>query len=87
MRIADISRRSSVATSALRYYEAEGLLTPVLPSDAGYRIYDRSALGRVAFIKRAKPLGLTLKEIRQLLLEPTDLATDQVRLRYAAEEL
>jgi MerR family transcriptional regulator, copper efflux regulator len=83
MRIADVSRQTGVATSALRYYETEGLLAPVGRTDAGYRIYDCSALGRVAFIQRAKSLGLTLREIQQLLQEPADPATDHVRLRHA----
>lgn len=81
--INDVSRRSGVATSALRYYEETGVLKPRGRTSAGYRLYDWSALGRISFIQRAKSLGLSLREIQLLVQEPTDPATDQHRLRHA----
>lgn len=83
LHIREVSRRSGVTSSALRYYEETGLVTPTARTSTGYRLYDYSALGRVAFIRRAKSLGLTLREIQQLLSEPANPATDQRRLRHA----
>ncbi|HEV3312162.1 MAG TPA: MerR family transcriptional regulator [Chloroflexota bacterium] len=83
LRINDLSRQSGVASSALRYYEEAGLLAPSSRTEAGYRLYDAGAVCRVGFIRRAKALGLTIREIQQLVREPADPATDQGRLRHA----
>jgi MerR family transcriptional regulator, copper efflux regulator len=64
--ISELARRSGVPTTTLRFYDQEGLL-PARRSPAGYRLYDDSAVDRLAFITTAKSLGLQLPEIRQLL--------------------
>lgn len=64
--IGDLSERSGVATSALRFYEAEGLLTSDR-TEAGHRRYERDALRRVSFIRVAQRVGLRLDEIRGAL--------------------
>jgi len=64
--IAALSARSGVAPSALRFYEAEGLIEAVR-SAGGQRRYDRSTLRRVAFIRVAQQVGLSLAEIRSAL--------------------
>ncbi len=64
--IGELSARSGLAASALRYYEREGLLRSER-SRGGQRRYPRSALRRVAFIRAAQHVGLTLEEIRQAL--------------------
>ena len=51
----------------LRFYEAVRLLPPPGRTRSGYRTYGDAAVRRLAFIRRAKQLGLTLKEIRRLL--------------------
>jgi DNA-binding transcriptional MerR regulator len=83
MRIAELARRAGVSTTALRFYEEQGLLAPLARTEAGYREYGAAALGRLGFIRRAKALGLSLREIRSLVREPGDAATDQERLRAA----
>ena len=84
MRIGELARRMGVATSLLRFYEEQGLLAPASRSDAGYRVYPPEAIGRVAFIQRAKTLGLSLREIRQLVQDPGDSpAIELARLRHA----
>ncbi|WP_028744944.1 redox-sensitive transcriptional activator SoxR [Rhizobium mesoamericanum] len=60
--ITDVSRRSGVASSALRYYEERGLITSER-AGSGHRRYHRSVLRRVAFIIFAQRIGLTLEEI------------------------
>jgi DNA-binding transcriptional MerR regulator len=65
--IGEAAERSGFSASALRYYEGIGLVVPSTRTDSGYRIYDDHALGRLAFIARAKQLGCTLEEITDLV--------------------
>ncbi|WP_064823709.1 redox-sensitive transcriptional activator SoxR [Rhizobium phaseoli] len=60
--ITDVSRRSGVASSALRFYEERGLIASER-AGSGHRRYHRSALRRIAFIVFAQRIGLTLEEI------------------------
>jgi len=64
--IGALSERTGVATSALRYYEEEGLIHPTR-SPAGQRRYPRDTLRRVSFILVARQVGLSLDEIRAAL--------------------
>lgn len=64
--ISDVSRRSGFAASALRYYEREGLLEAHRTS-GGQRQYERSVLRRLAFIRAARNVGLSLDEIAEAL--------------------
>ena len=64
--IGELARRAGVATSALRFYEAEGLLAGSR-SSGGHRQYPRHALRRVAFIRAAQNVGLTLPQIKAAL--------------------
>ena len=68
LRISEVSYRSGMAPSTLRYYEAIGLVSADRTA-AGYRLYDESVLDRLAFIARAKALSCSLDEIRELVSE------------------
>lgn len=61
--IGELAGRTGVTTSALRFYEARGLILPERTA-AGQRRYARAAIRRVAFITFARRVGLTLAEIR-----------------------
>jgi MerR family transcriptional regulator, redox-sensitive transcriptional activator SoxR len=61
--ISEVSRRSGVASSALRFYEQRGLIESER-AGSGHRRYPRSVLRRVAFIVFAQRVGLTLEEIK-----------------------
>ncbi len=76
--IGALSDRTGVSTSALRYYEAEGLLHPTR-SDGGQRRYTRDALRRVSFIRVAQQVGLSLEEIRASLASLPDRRTPNQR--------
>lgn len=76
--IGALSERTGVATSALRYYEAEGLLHSVR-TDGGQRRYARDALRRVSFVRVAQQVGLTLEEIRAALASLPDERTPNLR--------
>ena len=62
----EISRRSGFAASAIRYYEAEGLIE-AHRSGGGQRRFERNVLRRLAFIRAASNVGLTIEEIRDEL--------------------
>ncbi|MCW5631839.1 MAG: redox-sensitive transcriptional activator SoxR [Rubrivivax sp.] len=66
MAIGEFARRAGVAASALRFYEAEGLLAG-RRSPGGRRLYRRADLRRVAFVRVAQSVGLSLADIRTAL--------------------
>lgn len=66
VRISEVSRRSGVPATALRYYETIGLLTTRRSSN-GYREYDEDVLGRLDLIEASKELGLPLEDIARHL--------------------
>lgn len=68
MRIGELAARSGLAASAIRYYEAEGLLRPARRS-AGRRVFDESAAAQLEVVRLAAETGFTLAEIRQLVTE------------------
>jgi MerR family transcriptional regulator, redox-sensitive transcriptional activator SoxR len=61
--IGEVAQRSGVATSALRFYETEGLIHSER-TDSGHRRYPRAVIRRVAFIVFAQRIGLSLEDIR-----------------------
>ncbi|MCB0327093.1 MAG: heavy metal-responsive transcriptional regulator [Bdellovibrionales bacterium] len=65
--IGRLSKMANVNIQAIRYYEREDLLEPVIRKDSGYRLYNDESLKRLHFILEAKNLGFTLKEIQSLL--------------------
>ena len=72
--IGDASKRSGVAASALRFYEARGLITSER-AGSGHRRYQRPVLRRIAFIVFAQRIGLSLDEIGMELAKlPPDRA-------------
>jgi len=60
--IGDAARRSGVATSALRFYESRGLISSVRVA-GNHRRYHRAMLRRIALIRVAQTLGLSLREV------------------------
>ncbi|MGH2603372.1 MAG: MerR family transcriptional regulator [Dehalococcoidia bacterium] len=65
--ISELARRSGVPATTLRYYEKAGILPSPDRSDSGYRRYDEDAVARLAFVQRAKTLGIDLDDIAQLV--------------------
>jgi MerR family redox-sensitive transcriptional activator SoxR len=77
MTIGEVSRRSGVASSALRYYEERDLIRSDR-AGSGHRRYPRSVLRRIAFIVFAQRIGLTLEEIGEELAKlPPDRAPNR----------
>lgn len=65
--IGQLARRVGMRTSALRYYEEQGLLIPAGRTDSGYRFYEPQAEETLRFIQRAQRLGISLADIGILL--------------------
>jgi MerR family transcriptional regulator, redox-sensitive transcriptional activator SoxR len=76
--IGALAERTGVATSALRFYEAEGLIHATR-SEGGQRRYARDTIRRVSFIRVAKEVGLTLDDIRSALASLPDDRTPTKR--------
>ena len=70
--IGRVARAAGVAIDTIRYYEREGLLPEPERRLSGYRDYAPDAITRLRFIRRAKELGFTLGEIRELLALSAD---------------
>jgi MerR family transcriptional regulator, redox-sensitive transcriptional activator SoxR len=64
--VGEVAERSGFAASALRYYERAGLIS-ARRSEGGQRRYERGVLRRLAFIRAARHVGLTLEEVRDVL--------------------
>jgi len=77
--IGDVSERAGVAQSTLRYYEREQLIESSR-TNGGQRRYHRDVLRRIAFIRSAQHVGLSLEEIKQALA-----ALPQARTPTAAD--
>lgn len=67
MRIGEIADRVGLATSAIRFYEQAGLLPEPERTSSGYRDYDPSVIDRLEFIRAGQAVGLTLRELREVL--------------------
>lgn len=83
MNIGTAAERSGVPPKTIRYYESIGLITPAERERNGYRTYSASDTGTLSFIKRARDLGFSVEEIRELL----DLWRNQRRTSAAVKTL
>ncbi|EPP25886.1 Zn(2+)-responsive transcriptional regulator [Vibrio fluvialis] len=80
--IGELAKRCGVSTDTLRFYEKNALISPAGRSDSGYRLYDEENQKQVSFILKAKELGLSLEEIKELLeirLEATEHSCAEVK--------
>jgi DNA-binding transcriptional MerR regulator len=89
MRIGEVAAESGVSAKTIRYYESIGLVPPPQRSPSGYRNYEASAIDRLAFIRAAQAVGLSLGEIRSVMAlrddgeTPCGYVVDLLRDRYA----
>lgn len=87
MTIGQVARAAEVGVETVRFYEREGLIPEPPRRASGYRQYPADTVRRLRFIRRAKELGFTLKEIGELLELRVDPATTcgDVRARATAK--
>lgn len=67
MRIGKVAKQVGITVEAIRFYEKKGLIEPPERNESGYREYPEDAVHLVSFIKKAKELGFSLKEIKELM--------------------
>lgn len=67
MKIGEVAQRVGLATSAIRFYEDRGLIPEPERTESGYRDYDPGVVERIRFIRAGQAVGLTLRELSQVL--------------------
>ncbi|MCX7301323.1 MAG: Cu(I)-responsive transcriptional regulator [Rhodobacterales bacterium] len=85
MIIGDVAERTGLPAKTIRYYEDIGLITP-LRGDNGYRRFRESDVHKLAFLGRARGLGFSIEECRDLLALWEDRARASADVRAIAEE-
>src|SRR5210317_2237245 len=65
--IGRLAKKVGLGIETVRFYERQGLIEPPPRTDSNYRIYPEEEVGRLRFIKKAKSLGFTLNEIKELM--------------------
>jgi len=65
--IGALAKSTGLTVDTLRYYEKQGLLKPSGRSSTGYRLFSAEAVSQLNFIRQAKAVGFTLKEIQELI--------------------
>ena len=68
MKIGEFASAAGVNAKTVRYYESIGLLPEPARTASGYRDYDESFIGRLTFIRTAQRLGITLDEVKEILV-------------------
>ncbi|MGC5617636.1 heavy metal-responsive transcriptional regulator [Georgenia sp. Z1491] len=67
MRIGELAAQTGVRPKTIRFYETAGVLPAPARTTSGYRVYDSSAVDRLAFVKAAQAAGLTLAQVRDVI--------------------
>lgn len=85
-----LARATGTKVETIRYYESAGLLAPPRRSGGNYRLYAPTDLARLAFIRRARDLGFSLGEVRDLLRLNDDKArpcgeVDEIARNHVAD--
>lgn len=83
--IGQVAKASGVGVETIRFYEREGLIAEPSRRASGYRQYSFEAVRRIRFVRRAKELGFTLREIGELLSLRAQSAEPQPEVRAIAE--
>jgi MerR family copper efflux transcriptional regulator len=67
LNIGEAASRSGVSAKMIRHYESQGLIKNARRTDAGYRLYDTTDVHTLQFVRRARRLGFSMKEVSHLL--------------------
>ena len=67
LNIGEAASRSGVSAKMIRHYESQGLIKNARRTDAGYRLYDDADVHTLQFVRRARRLGFSMKEVAHLL--------------------
>ena len=86
MRIGELAKTTGIGIDAIRFYERHGLLPEPKRRESGYRTYAFDDVHLLQFIARAKQLGFSLQEIRELLELSNARDTDVASVKAATEK-
>lgn len=67
MHIGEVAERTSLSLRTLRHYDDIDLVTPSGRTEGGFRLYTEEDVARIMLIRRMKPLGYTLDQMREVL--------------------
>lgn len=84
LQIGEVAERVGLSLRSVRFYEESGLLTPEARSAGGFRLYSEEQVERLMLIKRMKPLGFKVEQMRELL-SASDLLSNPNALRIDRE--
>jgi Cu(I)-responsive transcriptional regulator len=84
--IGEAAAQSGVTAKMIRYYESQRLLEPPRRTDAGYRLYDKDDIHTLRFIRRARRLGFSMKEVTRLLALWQNRKRSSADVRRVAQE-
>jgi DNA-binding transcriptional MerR regulator len=73
--IGEAAERAGLSLRTVRYYEETGLIAPEARTEGGFRLYRQAQVERLFVIKRMKPLGFSLQEMREVL-DATDVLAE-----------
>ncbi|MFJ4617596.1 MerR family transcriptional regulator [Streptomyces sp. NPDC088812] len=77
MQIGEVAARTELSLRTIRHYEETGLVIPSARSQGGFRLYTEADVARLMVVRRMKPLGFTLDEMRALLAATDRLDTGE----------
>ena len=85
MQIGELAEKTGLSLRTIRHYDDERLLNPSARSAGGFRLYSQDDLDRLMVIRRMKPLGFSIDEMRDLLALIHDLAAPDLAQEKHAE--
>ena len=79
--IGKVSTQTGCNIETIRFYEREGILPKPQRTSGGHRIYNRTQIERIVFIRRCRELGFSMDEIRQLLsvVDQNNISCERVK--------
>ena len=86
MTIGQLAKETGLNVQTLRYYERIGLIDKPATNEAGYRIYPKKAVEVLRFIKHAKEIGFSLKQISEIFSIDNDKNNTCTRVKKLAQE-
>lgn len=85
MNIGEAAQVSGVSAKMIRYYEEIGLIPPAVRKESGYREYSETDVHRLSFVRRARELGFSVKEIGELLSLWSDHSRQSAEVKRIAQ--
>jgi MerR family copper efflux transcriptional regulator len=85
LRTGEVAKQAGVNVETLRYYEREGLVAAPPRTVSGYRVFPEETVARIRFIRRAKAMGFSLREVGDLLSLRVDPVRSSAEVKARAE--